>query len=445
MLREYLYNPSFFAHLIVWVLAGSVSPFAVIPIIFISNSIWFRDNAYLEVVLGLFFMTLLSDSRNSSLAFAQVVKPIHALIIFVFFYLKISQFGIKSKIHVNLGLFLVVAIVCIAQSPILFESFQKTVSYFLIIFLVPNLLIWDWEINKEKTIKHLIYFLSIILVIGLLARFLPIPLINPFLEGRFAGMFGNPNGLGIYSFLFVMILNLTATYYPKLFNQKLVLIFYSIAIISVLSSGSRGALLAVLAFLFFRYYGYRFGLPAFIAVVSLIISFEFAIDVLAEFAASAGLQEFLRTDTLESGSGRIVALDFAWENIQKNYWLGLGIGYGDWLFKENYYYLAILGHQGQVHNAYLNVWLDTGLIGLIAFVIGWGRSFAKALSQSKFTWAIIVGVFISTNAEVWIVGSLSPWMITFLALITLVMYMKPEADETPEPSVINQPAIMTYA
>ena len=323
MLREYIYNPSFFGHLIVWVLAGLVSPFALIPVVFISNSIWFRDDAFLEVVLGLFFMTLLSDSRNFSLAFAQTVKPILALIIFLFSYLKISQNGIKSKIHVNLGLFLIVAIICLAQSPILFESFQKTVSYFLIIFLVPNLLIWDWEINKEKTIKHLIYFLSIILVIGLLARFLPIPLINPFLEGRFAGMFGNPNGLGIYSFLFVMILNLASTYYPKLFNRKVSLIFFSLAIISVISSGSRGALLAIIAFLFFRYYGYRFGLPAFIAVVSLIISFEFAIDVLADFAASAGLQEFLRTDTLESGSGRIIALDFAWEYIQKNYYRSL--------------------------------------------------------------------------------------------------------------------------
>jgi len=446
LLREYIYNPSFFGHLLVWLLAGTVSPFAVIPIIFVSNAIWFRDDAYLEVLLGLFFMTLLSDSRNFSLAFAQTVKPLHAIIIFFFFYLKISQFGIRSKIHVNLGLFLIVAIVCLAQSPILFESFQKTFSYFLIIFLIPNLLIWDWELNKEKTIKHLIYFLSIILIIGLLARFLPIPFFNPFLEGRFAGMFGNPNGLGIFCFLFIMILNLSATYYPKIFERKVILFFYTIAIFSAISSGSRGAMLAILAFLSFRYYGYKFGLPAFLAVVALIISFEFAIDILADFAASAGLQEFLRIDTLESGSGRIVALDFAWENIQKNYWLGLGIGYGDYLFKENYYYLAILGHQGQVHNAYLNVWLDTGLIGLTAFVIGWGLSLAKALKSSKFTWAIIVGVFISTNAEVWIIGSLSPWMITFLILLTLVIYMKPAEEATAQSmKEVEKPVILTHA
>jgi len=427
-------------------LAGTVSPIAVIPIIFVSNAIWFRDDAYLEVVLGLFFMTLLSDSRNFALGFAQVVKPLHTLIIFFFFYLKISQFGIKSKIHVNLGLFLLVGIICLLQSPIFFESFQKTFSYFLIIFMIPNLLIWDWEINKEKTIKHVIYFFSIILAVGIIARFLPIPFIQPIQEGRFAGAFGNPNGLGIYCFLFICVVSFSNTYFPKLLANKTLIIFYILAIVSVIGSGSRGALLAIMAFLFFRYYGYKFGFIGLLVVATLVLSFDFAIDLISDFASSAGLEKFLRTDTLESGSGRIVALDFAWENIQKNYWLGLGIGYGDFLFKENYFFLAIRGHQGGVHNSYLNVWLDTGLIGLITFILGWGLSFANALKQSKFTWAIIVGVFISTNLEVWIVGSLSPWMITFLILLTLVIYMKPAEEATAQSmKEVEKPVILTHA
>jgi O-antigen ligase len=435
LIREYIYNPSFFGHLLVWILAGIVSPILLIPIVFISNAIWFRNENYLEVVLGLFFMTLLSDSRNPSLAFAQTIKPLHLIIIFAFFFFKTRINGIHSKIHVNLGLFLLIGIVCLFNSPIFFESFQKSLSYFLILIVVPNLLIWDWELNKERTVKNLLYFFSFILLIGILARFLPVPLLEAIQEGRLAGAFGNPNGLGIFSFLFLSLVIFVKVYYPNLIPSKVEWFFYFLCAFSVIGSGSRGALLAILGFLFFRFYGYKFGVIGFVVVIGLVLSFDFAVDLIAELANTVGLQEFFRTETLESGSGRIVALEFAWENIQKNYWLGLGIGYGDFLFKENYLSLAIQGHQGGVHNSYLNVWLDTGLFGLLAFIYGWGLAFLKALKQSKFTWAIIVGVFISTNLEVWIVGSLSPWMISFLTLLTLVVYMKPV--EAPIPTTLS--------
>ncbi|MFZ6665282.1 O-antigen ligase family protein [Peijinzhouia sedimentorum] len=301
--------------------------------------------------------------------------------------------------------------------------------------MVPNLLVWDWEINKERTIKHLILFLSIILAIGLVARFIPIPLIDPFLAGRFTGLFGNPNGVGVFAFMLIMILNLSKHYYQFLFSKKEVIFIYILALASILTSGSRGALLASLIFMFFRYFGYKFGLIAFLTLAGFIISFEYALELFADAAVSVGLADFLRIDTIESGSGRLIAIDFAWQYIQDNYWLGPGIGYGDYLFKLNYYYLASLGHQGQVHNAYINTWLDVGLVGLIAFVLGWGKVFFMAIKNLKYSWGILAAVFVSTNAEVWIVGSLSPWMITFLCLITLVVYLKPEVK--PEKTILS--------
>lgn len=444
MIRNFIYNPPFYAHLVVWVLVGSVNTFAVIPLVAISNAMWFRKEEYLEVVLGLLFMTLLSDSRNFSLAFAQTVKALQVVLIFGMFYLKNGSNGIKTGVHTSLILYLLVGIICLFQSPILFESFQKTVSYFLVILVVPNLLYWSYEEKGNAIIRDIVFFLGFLMLTGFAARFLPLPFIDPFLEGRFTGVFGNPNGLAIFGFLFVMFFNLAIHFYPDLFTRREKILLYGLAALSIISSGSRGALLATLAFLAFRYYGYRFGLAAFAVVVSLIISFEFAIELIAETTVSLGLGEFFRVETLESGSGRVIAIEFAWENIQKNYWLGLGIGYGDYLFKENYYELAMLGHQGQVHNAYLNVWLDTGLIGLSAFILGWGNVFLKALKNTKIVWGVIVGVFISTNAEVWIVGSLSPWMITFLCLITMLVYMAPVEETVPEANPETKPEIKDF-
>jgi hypothetical protein len=61
--------------------------------------------------------------------------------------------------------------------------------------------------------------------------------------------------------------------------------------------------------------------------------------------------------------------------------------------------------------------------------------FFIAVKNLKYSWGILAAVFVSTNAEVWIVGSLSPWMITFLCLITLVVYLKPEVK--PEKTILR--------
>ena len=198
MIRNFIYNPPFYAHLVVWVLVGSVNTFAVIPLVAISNAMWFRKEEYLEVVLGLLFMTLLSDSRNFSLAFAQTVKALQVVLIFGMFYLKNGSNGIKTGVHTSLIFYLLVGIICLFQSPILFESFQKTVSYFLVILVVPNLLFWSYEEKGTTIIRDIIFFLGFLLLIGFAARILPIPFINPIAEGRFTGVFGNPNGLAIF-------------------------------------------------------------------------------------------------------------------------------------------------------------------------------------------------------------------------------------------------------
>lgn len=419
-------------------LVGSINIFAVIPLVLLSNVLWFRNEQYLEILLGLLFMTLLSDSRNNSLFFAQQVKAVQLVIVFILYYLRIGFSCFQAKIQIYLFPYLFIGLICFFQSPIIFESFQKATSYLLILTVVPNLLLTSFNQKGEIVLKNAIFFLGFLLIIGIISRFIPLPFIDPLLSGRFTGVFGNPNGVGVFAFIFIMILNLGLKYYPFLINNREQAILYTLAIVTIITSGSRGALLSTLIFLFFRYYAYKFGFIAFAALVSLIVSFEFAIELLSEIIISLGMGEFLRIETLESGSGRLIAYDFAWENIKKNFYLGLGIGYGDYLFKENYLYLAALGHQGQVHNAYLNVWLDTGLIGLGAFILSWGRVFYEGLKKIKEFWGVTAAVFASTNAEVWIVGSLSPWMITFLILVTLVVYCEPKKEAEDDAILINE-------
>lgn len=435
VIRSFFYDPSYYAHLLVWMVVGSFNTFAVIPLILISNVLWFRNEKYLEVLLGLFFITLLSDSRNSSLAFAQSVKPIQIVFIFILFYLNIQVRGIRANVHTNLVLYISVAVLCLFSSSLLLQSFQKTVSYFLILLIIPNLLFWSYELRGVKVFRDMILFFCFMLLIGIAARLLPVPYVNPFLEGRFTGLFGNPNGLAIFCLILFMMVNLVLEFFPNLFSSKERNLLYLLITVSLITSGSRGGLLAVLGFLGFRYYAYRFGFIAFVAAALLAVSFEFATELLASFSVALGLENFLRVETLESGSGRVVAIDFAWENIQKNFWIGRGIGFGDELFKINYHQLALLGHQGGVHNTFLNIWLDTGLIGLLAFLFGWFRIFSIALKKSKYVWGVLIGIFISVNAEAWLAASLSPWTISFLCLVTMLMYMAPDQHEKEPPSI----------
>lgn len=149
-----------------------------------------------------------------------------------------------------------------------------------------------------------------------------------------------------------------------------------------------------------------------------IIGYEYFLIQLPQLIGFFGLEEYFRIETLEEGSGRFVAWNFAWERIQDVFFVGGGFGHTEFVFDLYSDQLSKLGHQGNAHNSYLTIWLDTGLIGIVLFLFGLVRAIANSVAGSSYTLPIMYGVLFSTFFESWLSASLNPFTSLFLISLT---------------------------
>ena len=159
----------------------------------------------------------------------------------------------------------------------------------------------------------------------------------------------------------------------------------------------------------------------FLAVVE-IISSNLAVIVFA-----LGLQDYMRVETLEDGSGRYFAWRFAWEKIQDFFLMGGGFANDEYIMRQHYPYLRSMGHHGGVHNSYLTMWFNMGLIGVLIYFRSFILIFIKSSKKVKVAFPIMFSVMFSILYESWINGSLNPFTITLLISMTMIS----------EPEIIN--------
>ena len=157
------------------------------------------------------------------------------------------------------------------------------------------------------------WFVVFILVYGIILN-----IINPnvtHMLDRYQGILGNPNGLGVYVLLFTLGFYLINNLFTDCFSTNERIFIYGINFYNLYLCGARTALIAVLLFLFIAkfYKANRFlGLIVFMV---LIFSIQFISDNIDTIILSLGLEKYFRIETIDTGSGRIVAWQFAWKNL----------------------------------------------------------------------------------------------------------------------------------
>ena len=383
----------------------------------------------IEYFFALFYLILLfSDSRSQIFEFAVNTKTFLALML---------PIGILITRSLNLNPiykffipFLSIAFIALLDSVTPLIGFQKTVSYSFIILAVPALFIYLLREKGSVYLKSFLYLLAAILVLGLVFR-----LINPeftSLSGRFRGLLGNPNGLGIFLILVFLLYQVSINRYPDLFSKRERNILAVVFVINLLLCQSRTAILVFILFFLLRWLFQRSYAAGVVTIILLIGALNYISLDLINVITSLGLEEFLRADTLETGSGRIVAWNFAWERIQENFFLGRGFAHSEHLYNVQYEKLLNdLGHQGNVHNSYLTFWLDVGLLGLLAFAIPFISLFFRSAAESSIALPVFFCLAFSANFESWMAASLNP--LTSLFLITLsLLLVKAKVEEEPE-------------
>jgi O-antigen ligase len=370
------------------------------------------------LISGFLFLLVLSDNLLRYFFFAATLKLIYVVA------LTLMLFQVYKHINPYFGvifpfiLFFFIAFSCIVGSPVGFDAASKSVSYVLLLLIVPTYLIHLLKIEKIKLLRLFILTGILVFTIGLLLRIVEPALSMP--RGRFSGLLGNPNGMGIFSVLYLAFITIVFYYYPSVISKREKYFFYIIIFISLILSGSRGGIFASVIFFVFQYLYKYSRLIGFVAVIFFGISYQLVESNFVEIVQSLGLEAYFRIETLEEGSGRKEAFQFAWSKIKDDPYFGKGFGYTEALMKQYAEELSDEGHQGNVHNSYLTIWLDTGLFGLIAFIFGWGYWFLKANKYSHFALPVMFAVLLSTNVESWLAASLNPFTILLVIILCLL-------------------------
>jgi O-antigen ligase len=404
---------------ILWILVGVFggSP-AAVAFIILSVIILKQKNLYEEMFLGFLVILILSDNnRNHSLAFAGDVKVFYIVLLSAFFFFDRKKFTAFSSLIALFVPFFLMALFLVFVGDSWLISLQKYLSYLLLLFVAPNYVVKIYEEKGSVFFKNIIFLFSIVLLIGLGLKLLNPPLVT--LVGRYRGIFGNPNGVGLFCTLFFLLFSVIKEYFHDLFTKGESLFVYFVIIASILLCGSRNAIMCVLSFfLFIRLYKFSPYIGFFVLCL-LAVGYELVFQNLEFIIRYLGLGDYFRIQTLETGSGRNVAWTFAWKHIQDNFFLGKGFAYDEILFAKHKMELSMLGHQGNVHNSYLTIWINTGIIGLFLFMRGFILAFMKGAKNSRIVYPVMFVVLFSANFESWMAASLNPVTVQLWIILTI--------------------------
>jgi len=423
-------NKVFFAIVFLWLIVGAFLGPTYLAFIPLTTLLFIRRNYLLEMLLGFWFILILSDSSVYSLEFAKTIKPLFILLVALGFFIKRkSIIEVGNPIVKSFLPFIFWSFVVIIFSPGIGVCFQKTLSYALLLFLVPYLVNWSMKFERDNFLRSVVYFGAIILLACLVYSFFAGE--KAFLEERFRGFFGNTNGLGIFCMLLFIFFEVALSKDKLVFSKTEKWIFY-IVILGVLAySQTRSAIFSVFIYLLFSRIYFISGFIGFLLFCSIIFLYDHIFELIISGIEILGLDNYFRKDTLLEGSGRVIAWGFAWQEIQSSYssfTFGKGFNYTETLFKDNFHLLSRRGHLGNAHQSFLTFWLDTGVIGVILYCVGLVITFIKASKKSVLAWPIFYALIFSVSFESWLTASLNPFTIILIMTLTVMIYEEPKEE-----------------
>jgi len=380
-----------------------------------------RDH-WAEMIMGLLIVLVLSDMHRdlTRMGVFKNVKDVAVLVLAWLFMRERQRFSPLAGVFPLFLPFFLYAVFPLVFSNRLPVATMKTVSYALMFLIVPNYVLHSYRTMGWTFFRNLMFFIASILLAGLLMQYL-VPK-YAFVGGRFNGLFGNPNGMGIFCFLVFILMSVLASVKKDLFTWLEQAVIYGVIGYFLLKSGSRASLAAVMIFLVFhRFFAYSPFL-GFVVLVLIIGVGEAVARNFSVIVVALGLEEYFRLRTLEGGSGRYFAWEFAWDKINQDGYLIFGGGFGndEYVMRRNYAYLERMGHQGGVHNSYLSMWFNMGIIGLLIYLRSFFLLFIKAAKLAPMSIAVMFSVMFSIMYESWLVASLNPYTIVLLMIMTVV-------------------------
>lgn len=415
-------NAQFILLMFSWYVAGFILTELAYVVVVLSFMLLKQKNRYEEIVIAFCLLLFMADNRHHIFTFAKDIKDVVLILLSLFVLFDKKQFPQKSHLFYPFTAFLALSLVMCYRHPTPFVSFQKTISYILLFSVVPNYFVKVLNENAAYFFRTFIIFFTMMLFIGL--TMIVWKYNDVYYLGRYNGLLGNPNGAGSYCTVFSILVAVALFYFPNLFSKSELWFIIIVIGLTVILSSSRNAIFSILIFLFFLRFYKISPLVGFVIIIISALLFQILSQELPDIISALGLQKYFRLQHLNDGSGRLIAWNFGWQEIQHNFLFGRGFAYEEYFFFQNKEMLSDEGHQGGIHNTYLSIWMNTGLAGLILFLIGLLRSFIKAASNSYLAMPALFAILFSITFESWFVGSLNPFTIIALFIITSLQMKK---------------------
>lgn len=407
--------------MVLWLFTGLYLQQAVFALLPLSVFFFKSRELWPEILFGMLLVLVFSDADKDMFRAMRVFKSaknVYVLAIALIFLLEVKRFAPLSSVF---GIFL--PFFLYSLFPLVFSNnmavgFQKTLSYALMYLTIPNYLLYNYRRWGWDFMRNLLFFMVAILVAGFIVRAIDVR--YTYVVGRFRGIFGNPNGMAIYCYLTLVFMGVVMSINKELFSLRERIVLFGIVIYCLIVSGSRASLTSSLIFLIFHRFFAASPFLGFVGLISLLFMVEVVSSNLETIVVALGLEEYFRLNTLEGGSGRYFAWEFAWEHIQRYFVFGGGFANDEFIMRRNRLYLERMGHQGGVHNTYLSMWLDVGIVGLVIFLRSFFLLFIKASKLVPMSLAVMFSCLFSIMYESWLVGSLNPYTIVMLMIMTVV-------------------------
>ena len=190
--------------LLVWAFCGLIEQNLAVGVVALSVILMKRKGFYKELILGFMFILVMGDNRQPSAYYAANAKNIYIVLLSLFYFFDKKNFSFKNNYYVPFIIFFVAGVISLTQSPGAnsSNSFQKTLSYILLLMVMPAYFIKAFTLFKEDFLRDVFYFYAYIFLIGII--FIPFFPGAVFLVGRYSGIYGNPNGIGIACTLYFL-------------------------------------------------------------------------------------------------------------------------------------------------------------------------------------------------------------------------------------------------
>lgn len=405
----------------IWLLTGlylNVAVFALLPLsvfYFKSRELW------PDILFGFIIVLVLSDIEKDMFPMMRVFKDaknFYLMAMAFIFLVEVKRFAPLSSVFTIFLPFFIYSIFPLVFSDRMLVGLQKTISYALMFLIVPNYLLYNYRRWGWDFIRNLLFFMVAVLLFGFVMQAVDVRYAQ--VAGRFRGIFGNPNGMAIYCYLTLMLLGVVVSINKGLFSFRERVLLFGALFYFLIISGSRASLSAAMIFLVFHRFFAASPFLGLLGLVSLVFVVEVVSSNLEIIIVSLGLEEYFRLETLEDGSGRYFAWQFSWGHVQNYFVFGGGFANDESIMRRYRLYLETQGHQGGVHNTYLSMWLNVGIVGLLIFLRSFFLLFIKASKLVPMSTAVLFSCLFSIMYESWLMGSLNPYTIVLLMVMTVV-------------------------